>query len=261
MLTVVTQIGGLVLLILLLLFKFVSIRIHRKWLAGFVNIASFGALYLLFTFLFVPLIAPMFGRVALPVLERDNLKPANVWTCVLNRHYVKPELLEVSVDVARKLGARYPDAKLNYLDGNFPFIDKFPLLPHLSHNDGKKLDLAFQYDDQRNVLSTEVPSFIGYGVCEEPVTGEINKPVDCEKKGYWQYSILKEVVPQGNKKNFKLSPERTRFIVNTFATREEIEKIFIEPHLRARLGLASNKIRFHGCQAVRHDDHIHIQLK
>ncbi|MFT5619364.1 MAG: hypothetical protein ACI85I_002607, partial [Arenicella sp.] len=38
-------------------------------------------------------------------------------------------------------------------------------------------------------------------------------------------------------------------------------KVFIEPHLKTRLGLENySKIRFHGCQAVRHDDHIHVQL-
>ena len=30
---------------------------------------------------------------------------------------------------------------------------------------------------------------------------------------------------------------------------------------KTRLLLTSDKIRFHGCQAVRHDDHIHVQLK
>ncbi len=34
-----------------------------------------------------------------------------------------------------------------------------------------------------------------------------------------------------------------------------------KPHLKTRLKLSSAKIRFHGCQAVRHDDHIHVQLR
>ena len=38
-------------------------------------------------------------------------------------------------------------------------------------------------------------------------------------------------------------------------------KVFIEPHLKDRMKLTNSKIRFHGCGAVRHDDHIHIQLK
>ena len=40
-----------------------------------------------------------------------------------------------------------------------------------------------------------------------------------------------------------------------------IKKIFIEPHLKTRWGLKNyQKIRYHGCHAVRHDDHIHVQL-
>jgi len=38
-------------------------------------------------------------------------------------------------------------------------------------------------------------------------------------------------------------------------------KVFVEPHLKTRMKLVDSKIRFHGCGAVRHDDHIHIQLK
>ena len=42
----------------------------------------------------------------------------------------------------------------------------------------------------------------------------------------------------------------------------QIKKIFIEPHLKQRLGLQKeNKIRFHGCGAVRYDDHKHVQLQ
>ncbi len=36
----------------------------------------------------------------------------------------------------------------------------------------------------------------------------------------------------------------------------------IEPYLKKSLGLGTeSKIRFQGCQAVRHDDHIHLELK
>ena len=49
--------------------------------------------------------------------------------------------------------------------------------------------------------------------------------------------------------------------LDLFNKNNYIEKVFIEPHLKTRLNLTSNKIRFHGCQAVRHDDHIHLQVK
>ena len=40
----------------------------------------------------------------------------------------------------------------------------------------------------------------------------------------------------------------------------DIGKDFIEPHLAKRLGATTSKIRFQGCKAARHDDHIHVQL-
>ncbi|WP_326494137.1 hypothetical protein [Ensifer sp. SL37] len=39
-----------------------------------------------------------------------------------------------------------------------------------------------------------------------------------------------------------------------------IEKIFVEPHLAQRLGVEAGSIRFQGCRAARHDDHIHMQV-
>ncbi len=39
-----------------------------------------------------------------------------------------------------------------------------------------------------------------------------------------------------------------------------INKIFIEPHLKIRLGLSTEKIKIHGCQTVSHDEPIHLQI-
>nr|WP_261337459.1 hypothetical protein [Rhizobium leguminosarum] len=44
-------------------------------------------------------------------------------------------------------------------------------------------------------------------------------------------------------------------------TRFGLQKIFIEPHLKNALGIADSHIRFQGCRAARHDDHIHIQVE
>ena len=40
-----------------------------------------------------------------------------------------------------------------------------------------------------------------------------------------------------------------------------IDKIFLEPHLKDRFGLQSPKVRFAGCRAARHDDHLHVQIR
>lgn len=218
-------------------------------------------LYSIICIVFVPILARPFGRVPLP-MNHSNLQPLNIFTCLLNRHYVKQELLNATLEAAQDINTEYPGTTLAYLDANFPFINKFPLLPHLSHNDGKKLDLAFFYQDQESgkALNNAAPSFIGYGIFEEPFPSEENKPAICLNQGYWQYSILGSLVPQWNKSDYTFDQERTKRLLEILCENPSIRKIFIEPHLKARMNLYSNKIRFHGCGAVRHDDHIHIQL-
>ena len=85
-------------------------------------------------------------------------------------------------------------------------------------------------------------------------------PEVCARKGYWQYNLVSQMNPQDKNQSI-FDAERTKTLVNLFAEKASIGKTFIEPHLKTRLGLLSNKIRFHGWQATRHDDHIHVQLK
>jgi murein endopeptidase len=62
-------------------------------------------------------------------------------------------------------------------------------------------------------------------------------------------------------KNYIFDAKATKELILAFSKNPNIKKIFIEPHLKQRLGLQKEKkIRFHGCGAVRHDDHIHVQL-
>jgi hypothetical protein len=262
LLTALTQIGGVVFLLVMLSFRPIDRVVRNTWSRIAAKLASFSLLYLVFVFGIVPPVAKLFGRVPLPVFEDRHLKPATIWTCLLCRNYVREPLRKITYKVAERMNEHFSGTTVNYLDANFPLIDKFPLLPHLSHNDGKKLDLAFQYDDSVTGKQTmSVPSFIGYGICEEPGDGEENKPAACAEKGYWQYNALRTLVPQGNKAKFTFNNERTKQLVIRFTSQKELGKIFIEPHLKTRLGLTSSKIRFHGCQAVRHDDHIHVELK
>lgn len=261
LLTILTQIGGFIYLASFLTYSFIERKTAKLLYQQLLKFTAFISLYLISTFCLVPLIAKPFGRVPLPMMETNSLRPLNILTCLLNRNYVRPELKQIAYDVAVQINEKFPGTTINYLDANFPFINKFPLLPHLSHNDGKKLDLSFCYSDTRTARSTNAcPSFIGYGICEGPWGNEENTAALCSSKGYWQYSILEKLVPQGNKHRFTFDPVKTAALVNLFAAQPAIGKIFIEPHLKHRLHLNTPKIRFHGCQAVRHDDHIHIQL-
>lgn len=262
LLTVLTQVGGLVYILSILTHKLTDRWISNKFLKGTYRFTSFLILYCLTTFLIVPTIAKPLGREPLPVIETNHLRPLNIWTCLLNRNYVRPELKQTTFEVAIQMNNKFDGTTTNYLDAGFPFLDKFPLIPHLSHNDGKKLDLSFFYRDAKtNEPTNESPSFIGYGICEEPLPNEKSTADFCANNGYWQYSFLTKIIPQGNKQNYRFDSEKTRLLLNLFAAQPNIGKIFVEPHLKTRLNLVSDKIRFHGCQAVRHDDHIHVQLK
>lgn len=178
----------------------------------------------------------------------------------MNRHYVIPALRDVVTQASLAIEKKHTGSIVNYLDGGFPFYDGFPLLPHLSHNDGRKLDIAFFYKDVNGSKLDDAPSVIGYGVYESPRTSEVNYPERCASKGFWQYGIMERIVSQSKKRDYIFDANRTADFVNIVSKNKDVQKIFIEPHLKERLKLRSAKIRFHGCQAVRHDDHIHVQI-
>ena len=151
--------------------------------------------------------------------------------------------------------------EIHYLDANFPLIDKFPLLPHLSHSDGKKLDLSLIYETQTGEISTKQKSISGYGVFENPTANEIDQIDICLDKGYFQYDYPKYVTFGSINEELVFSKKGTKKLIQSILLQKQLGKIFIEPHLKKRLNLNSDKVRYHGCKAVRHDDHIHIQLK
>lgn len=260
-LTLFTQIGGVVYLLSFLTHAFIKKKFVNRYAIFAIETAAFLFFYVACTFLIVPPLAKLLGRVPLPMTKTNNLQPLNILTCIFNRNYVRPQLKDVAFDVAKQMNERYPGTVINYLDASFPFINKFPLCPHLSHNDGKKLDFAFCYLDSKTSKATNLaPSPIGYGISETPQPDEINTAAFCSEQGYWQYSFLMKIVPQKNKANFIFDGNRTKNLVEILASEKSIGKIFIEPHLKTRLKLTTPKIRFHGCRAVRHDDHIHVQL-
>ncbi len=148
-----------------------------------------------------------------------------------------------------------------YLDANFPFIDNFPLLPHLSHNDGKKLDLSLVYETKEGKISSDQKSNSGYGVYEEPKQGESNQIEVCLNSGYFQYDFPKYLTFGSKNSELQFSATGTKTLISAILKEKNLHKIFIEPHLKDRLNLTDHRIRYHGCKAVRHDDHIHLEIK
>ena len=153
---------------------------------------------------------------------------------------------------------RFPGSRVTILEGSFPFFDGFPLPPHLSHHDGRKVDLAFFYREratgQRRLEGS--PSPIGYFHFQQPRPGDV---VPCAGRFTplrWDFAWLQPDEPA-----WILDEERTRAMILWLKERPEVARVFIEPHLAQRLGVSGGKVRFQGCQAARHDDHLHVEIR
>jgi len=246
LLTIITQIGGVLFL--------VSLWISKKKKLN--TMLVFIPLYLVATFLLVPPLASLLGRE--PVKNSHKIEPTNYLTILLNRNYVQPKLNQLLNKTKQYLS----DApfKIKYLDASFPFIDKFPLLPHLSHNDGKKIDISFIYQDGHSMIDAK-KSRSGYGVFVPIKNGEYNQTKMCKSKGAFQYDYPKYLTLGQINEKLTFSQKGTKQLIEALLKNRDLGKLFIEPNLKKRLKLTDNRVRNHGCRAVRHDDHIHVQLK
>lgn len=251
LLTVLSQVGGMIYLISIIAIK------SKKKNHRLKRVTLFFTLYLLSTFLIVPWIAPYFGRQK--IQDNDKIKAQFVFTKLLNRNYVTEELHESLIAIADQFHRKHPQIQLIYLDANFPFFDGFPLLPHLSHNDGKKIDISFIYKDENGEITNEKPSNSGYGIFVAPKANETNQTEACQAMGAWQYDFPKYLT-FGSQDELEVDALTTKDLIRFILNHSEVEKIFLEPHLKKRWNLNASKIRFQGCHSVRHDDHIHIQI-
>ncbi|MCG8582223.1 MAG: hypothetical protein MI866_20035, partial [Bacteroidales bacterium] len=180
---------------------------------------------------------------------------------LMNRNYVRPEVNIYLKQVSERLKSHDSKVCMRYLDACFPLIDGFPLLPHLSHNDGKKIDLSLVYENRRGEIVNSSKSVSGYGVFEGPRNGEVNQNKACQTAGFSLYDSPKYLTLGSINEELRFSEKGTRQLMDALTQNEAVDKVFLEPHLKERLRLKHNKIRFQGCHSVRHDDHIHIQVK
>jgi hypothetical protein len=231
-LTVFTQLGGIAWVI--------ALMFRRRVLAFFLLYATLSVSAVF--------IAPIFGRVPLPCFSSGPLQSQSLMYCALNRHYVTPQLHGVLTDFAVQMEQTIAGTVTQTLDANFPFFTGVPLLPHLSHDDGEKVDIAFYYRGSRSGVTR---SPIGYFAFEDG-------PTDCPKDRLtlrWNMSWL-----QGLWRDLELDDGRMSAALFLLSGDSRVSKIFIEPHLKKQLNISGDKVRFQGCRAARHDDHIHIQL-
>lgn len=233
-LTTVTCTGGIAYL-LWCLFKG---KVKSKFRLPFL-LLSYGCFWLL-----TPLLAMPFGRSRLPV-NHDLIKPASWFYLATNRTFVKNR---VKNDLENWADQNPNSAPLRYLDAAFPI--EVPLLPHLSHGSGLAVDFTFCYDRE--------PIGLVYGATERPLEHEVDYPEKCSKSNpfYGATKFLKPFSKVGD-----LDESKSRSLILSVVNRPQVQRIFLEPHLKQRWNLNLSKVRFHGCHAVRHDDHWHVDWK
>lgn len=255
-LTILTQIGGLV-WIAAMMFA------HAAGLKGrLAKLIAFALLYAGAT-IATAYAAPHFGRIPLSCFAGApaSLAVRSPLFCALNRNYVSPQMHKAAEAFATHMATAYPGTKTIVLDANFPFIDGFPLLPHLSHADGRKLDIAFYYVRGGTYLPGETRSPIGYFAFEQSRTGDF---LPCAGRNdwltlRWDFDLLQPLFPDYGIDEARMA-DALRWLTSE-GVRFGVEKIFVEPHIASSLGVSHDRIRFQGCRAARHDDHIHFQVK
>lgn len=234
-LTILTQLGGIAWLF--------AVCFRRRWLSFLAAYIALSASALW--------IAPLLGRVPLPCVA-EPLRMQSLLYCALNRHYVVPKLAEVLQETAQKAATEAPGTITQVLDANFPFMDGFPLLPHLSHDDGRKADIAFHYVDfSGSYLPAQTRSPIGYFAFEQGPTDCPDRILSLRWDLQWLQPLMRDLPPD---------VRRMKTVLRLLGADQRVGKILLEPHLQRSWKVAGPKVRFQGCRAARHDDHIHIQL-
>jgi len=206
----------------------------------------------------IPPLAAKFGKVPMPSSTNGNLIPHNVLYPLFNRNYVTPQTLEILLKTADEVALANPELKLTYLDSSFPFSKEMPLPPHISHSNGRKVDLTFAYTKDGK-LTNKGSSLFGYGHFVSPKTGEYNQIKACLDGGHRLYDASK-YAGIFKKEDYLFDAQNTRLIIEKLLENPETSRIYIETHLKQRMGIESDKVRSAGCWAVRHDDHIHFQI-
>lgn len=260
LLTLLSQLGGIAYVGAL---AFARRTPSRSGWAGLCQVAiAFVAIYgaLLLT---ASCLAPRTGRVPIPCFaaKSERLVMHSPIYCLLNRNYVTPSARRVAQQLADHVDSQFPGTLTLALDGSFPFFDGFPLLPHLSHNDGRKLDIALYYRIADGAYARgRTRSPIGYWAFERP-TNPSQEPCS-NVRGHLRWE-MRWFEPLLNDR-YEVDQNRTAaalYWLSSKTASASISRVFVEPHLRKRFNVKGAVLRFQGCHAARHDDHIHIEVR
>jgi hypothetical protein len=195
------------------------------------------------------------GLVRLPCDGSEPLRPAHPFYCSRDRIYVRPEARDALVEAAREMARRFPGTQITYMDASGA-DGQVPFEPHLSHGDGRQVDLSLFYTslDGAPIHGSPPGSRAnGYGNYEPPRPGD---PQPC--RGIDRPNDDRD--PPADRA-WRLDEARSRALTEILAADSHVRRILIEPHLERRWTLEDHpKLRFAGCQAARHDDHLHVDF-
>lgn len=263
-LTVLTQTSGILLWVMSPLLARFRDKLAKAGapFAGLVfAIVIFIVLFLVNNLAVMPGLAALAERVPLRCFSSEtSLQPASKWTCLLSRHYVTPALKTKLEDVASELNKKDPSQIVYFLDAGFPFDFDLPMLPHLSHRNGRAIDLAYAYQRETPMgfVPSEPPSPIGYWKYEGPNRDETQPCRGKMSALRWDMEWLQETMA-----DTVMDRVRTRAMIHALLddkTGAPLTRMFIETHLAERLELVDPRVRFQGCSAARHDDHFHVEI-
>jgi hypothetical protein len=259
LLTILSQVGGIILLIWLLIYRSFNEKIKNIWIRKTSNILGFIAFYMIFNLLIIPPLARLDGKVPLPLSKSGDLVPVTYWTAIFMRNYISVKGKESLETISAQFAQKHPGIKVKYMDCNYPFCFDVKgkknvwilegLVPHLSHK-GDKADIAFVYNDDNGNPSNLTPTAIGYGSCVDPKKNEPQIPCDS-----WMYSFMYRNMPNSG---YELNNIISAQLVKMFR-KYTYDKILIEKHLKVRFNLRG-RFGIAGCNSVRHDDHFHVNL-
>lgn len=255
LLTVITQIDGAVLWIVMGVTGALSASLG--WRRRRVTLLSFVVCYLLVSALVVPPLAGLGGRVALPCWS-GTPSPVSWFYCLTNRHYGTPALVATVGAVAARVAASHPGTIIAYLDASHPFDWGVPLVPHFGHGSGREIDLGLFYahhDGEERPLGGAW--WLGYGAFR-PAERVSDADVCAGRDGPFRWNLR---WLQGLFGDLELDRRRTSTLVAALLRERRVERLFIEPGLASALGMQDPRVRFAGCHAARHDDHVHVRIR
>ena len=258
-LTLLTQVGGLILWPFWSLVTRFAAR-FPKWKRRIITVLLLCGLYLVGGLGVLPYVAKRTGRVRLPIIATETLPtgPLHIGYAILLRNYVRSHTYSAYTEAVQRFGTQHPDVVVRYLDAGFAF-PTIPLLPHLSHRDGQRIDVAFLFSKDGAYID-KTPSPIGYwGYAQEspprPECAGIQQqwgPISLSLR--WDFEALQAYWP-----DLTLDIDKNRALFHAFVKDPRVCSILLEPGLHPVL--SAPKLRKNGCGVARHDDHFHLTIR